>query len=407
MDHVARYQALVDFLLPYQEIWRNEIMLQYPRPLDAFDPAWLEELGARIGPEEAWRLTQGWGWDKLRAPGLFEFHHQLVELCDLPQAQRLAPLVERTQTWVHIIPKKQHEIERLAPLIAHQLKPGSRLVDIGGGQGHLAQTIAHHYGVPVTSLDMDAELQRIGRHWQDIKWPGRENAVTFSLHRIERRDSQFAALLGPDCVTSGLHTCGPLAVAHMEAAVMGGATLVNMPCCYHKLQLEDCGLSNLSQRAPLPWNQFALTLASGAHHKASEKDIAFRSQVKRYRYTLHFLLHDELSTPGHVTLGNCPEALYYGPFAGYAREQLRRLGLVSLRSDDQLEAYYHDPRNQQLVRGMLAATIVRDRFGRALEVALICDRLVWLEEQGYHAEVYELFDPQVSPRNLVIIAKPQ
>lgn len=408
MEHRARYEALVEFLLPYQDIWRNEIMLQYPRSLAAYDPAWVEELTQRLSSEFTFELLQGRGWSALQ-PSLAAFHDALSELSQFPSALAKSALPVKAVSWVKIIPKKQHELERLAPLIAElaQTHEARDVVDIGGGVGHLAQTLAHHYGLRVTSLDMDPELQRSGVRWQLHKWEDSPHKVSFREHRIARNDHGFAALMGPETLTTGLHTCGGLGVAHMEAAALARAAVVNMPCCYHKLDIADCNLSSEAQAQPLPWNLFGLTLAAGAHRKVTLKDVQFRDKMKRFRYTLHFLLHDEFGVQGQVTLGNCPPELYDGRFAAYAREQLRRLELASAWSDEKLEAYFQAEKNHTLIKRMLAAATVRDVMGRTLEAALLTDRALWMEEKGYAVDVREVFDPTISPRNIALLARAQ
>lgn len=397
-----RYQALVDFLLPYQEIWRNEIMLQYPNSLRGYDSAWLAELREHISPEKALPLTQGMGWDQLRSPQLREFHATLLELTRFRKASPAVPFPANPKSWLHIIPKKKHELERLTPLLA-QWSEGKRVVDIGGGQGHLAQTLAHHYGLEVLSLDMDPELQTIGEKWQKIKWENSPHQVKFRAHQVQRSDETFAALMDTNTITTGLHTCGPLAVAHMEAAVLARASLVNLPCCYHKLAASDCNLSQLAQLRPFAWSIYALTLASGGHYKVTAEDIAFRNQMKRFRYTLHFLLHHEFGIKHQVILGESPREIYFAPFSAYVREQLGRLGLESPWSDQQLEDYLLKACHKELVDQMLAAALMRDAFGRAIEATIILDRVLWLREQGMECEVLEVFDPTLSPRNLVLV----
>ncbi len=408
MEHRARYEALVEFLLPYQDIWRNEIMLQYPRSLAAYNPAWVEELTQKLSAEFTFELLQGRGWSSLQ-PSLAAFHETLNELAHFPTALSKTGLPVKAVSWVKIIPKKQHELERLAPLLAElmQTQELSDVVDIGGGVGHLAQTLAHHYGFKVTSLDMDPELQRSGVRWQLHKWEDSPHKVNFQEHRVERTDKKFAALMGPRTLTTGLHTCGGLGVAHLEAGALARAAVVNMPCCYHKLELTDCNLSSSAQTHALPWNLFALTLAAGAHRKVTLRDVQFRDKMKYFRYTLHFLLHDEFGIKGQVTLGNCPPELYDGSFAIYAREQLTRLQLKSAWSDEKLDAYFQDKKNQTMIKHMLAAATVRDVLGRALEAAIITDRAIWMEEKGYAVDVHEVFDPTISPRNIVLLARAQ
>lgn len=405
MDLKTRYQALVDFLLPYQDIWRNEIMLQYPRPMDAYPAAWITEMRRHTAPSEIWKLLQGQGWDKLENPELVHFHQQLQHLSTFPKADG-SRFPAKPISWVHIIPKKQHEIEALAPLIdqlmqQHDLK---RVVDIGGGQGHLAQSVAHHYGREVLSLDMDPELQKTGRYWQQIKWKESSHQVEFRPHKIERNDQNFAALMDNKTLTTGLHTCGALAVAHIEAALLAGSAVMNMGCCFHKMVDGEWHLSSLPG---IPLNQFALTLASGAHLKVTEKDVAFRQQVRRQRYPLHFLLHHEFGMYENVTLGNSTEAIYNGGFADYVREQLSRIGMKTDLSDAALKDFQQNSERLELVEDMIAVGTIRDVLGRPLEAWIHTDRALWMEEQNYKVKIEEVFDPQQSPRNLLITAVPQ
>ncbi|MBY0517117.1 MAG: SAM-dependent methyltransferase [Bacteriovoracaceae bacterium] len=407
MNHAPRYEALVNFLISYQDIWRNEIMLLYPRPLAPYPLAWIEELEAINAPEVNWNLLMGKGWDKL-SPDLSRFHQELTELSLFPKAKPTAAFPTRSQSWIHIIPKKQHEIERLAPHIYDFMQSAKlkKIVDIGGGQGHLAQSMAHHYELDVTSLDMDESLQTLGLRWQEFKWPESKHPVTFRKHKITRQDEEFARLLDSSTLTTGLHTCGGLAVAHLEASLLARAHVLNMPCCYHKLELQDCNLSQNAKQKPLAWEQFSLTLASGAHRKVTLNDVEFRNQVKRYRYTLHFFLVQEFGMHEQVKLGNCEEKLYYGPFADYCRAQLAILNLETQLSDESLESFFQTKQHQELISKMLAAGVIRESFGRALEAAVITDRALWLEEQNYKASIYEIFNPEISPRNIVLEAKP-
>ena len=71
---------------------------------------------------------------------------------------------------------------------------------------------------------------------------------------------------------------------------------------------------------------------------------------------------------------------------------------------EELDAYYNDPERQQLISKMLAAGLVRNVFGRLLELYIQLDRVIYLEEQGYEARLLEVFEEPVSPRNIAIVA---
>jgi len=44
MDLRQRLKEISEFILPYQRIWQNEIMLDYPAPTVAYPAHWVEEL---------------------------------------------------------------------------------------------------------------------------------------------------------------------------------------------------------------------------------------------------------------------------------------------------------------------------------------------------------------------------
>src|SRR5690606_4752235 len=94
-------------------------------------------------------------------PSLLEFYQEIELLTQFSSPQELPPLPEDKFSWIKIIPKKQHEIKKLAPLVDHYYRQENveRIIDIGGGIGLLSQTLAKSYHHKITSLDMDQELQ--------------------------------------------------------------------------------------------------------------------------------------------------------------------------------------------------------------------------------------------------------
>lgn len=408
MSNLARFRELSDFLLRYQEIWKNEIMLLYPRPLEHFPLIWVEDLARFHDDQILWELSLHQGLDRLRDPSLQEFFQRASELGALEQAPPLPGVNETPVSWLYMIPKKQHELARLAPL-AHDVfqRAGlERVLDLGGGQGHFAQTLAHHYQIPVESIDMDETVQKTGLARQQKKWPNSPTPVNFRTHRVDAVDPFFISLMDEKTLATGLHTCGALAVSHIQAAATRRATVLNLGCCYHKLRDGEYDLSHEAKERALSWNQFALTLAAGPHRKITLRDVRMRNQVKRFRYALHFLLHDEFGLREQVSLGNCPESLYFGDFASYAQEQFSRLQLTA-PSAMALNAYQADPQRQAMIHQMITVGLARDALGRPLEVYLLLDRALWLEECGYQVHLQEVFDPHVSPRNIALCGHPR
>lgn len=42
-----------------------------------------------------------------------------------------------------------------------------------------------------------------------------------------------------------------------------------------------------------------------------------------------------------------------------------------------------------------------------VETLILLDRLLYIQEQGFHAELLPIFSPELSPRNLVLVATKQ
>ena len=126
--------------------------------------------------------------------------------------------------------------------------------------------------------------------------------------------------------------------------------------------------------------------------------------MKFFRYAIHFLLHDEYGLKKLVTLGNSNPKLYDESFGTYVLEQFRRINLTPKHTLEELDAYFANHERQEFIWKMLAAGLIRNAFGRLLELYILLDRVIYLEEQGYTTNLFEFFDEELSPRNLGIVA---
>lgn len=409
MNHRQRLLEIAEFLRPYQSIWQNEILLLYPTPLRDFKSEWVQDLAAVTDKNKQIKLERHEGAEFLTHPELLAYYQRRQELIQVETAPKRAPMPTDRFTFLFMIPKKQYEIRQLAPHIDHFYRQQNieQLVDIGGGLGLLAQTLANYYGHQVTSVDLDARMQETGRdrNRKNLR-PGR-SPVNYVNLKVDAQELRFQELLSANSMTVGLHTCGPLAVDQLRASSQRQVrSVINLGCCYHKI--HDDAYQNISrfarENAPLYLSQFALPLASRAHKKMSEEDREFKLKVKKFRYSIHFLLHDEYGIPEFLGLGNSPRKLYDGPFSAYALEQLARAGITPKHTVNELDAYFHQSARQELIDQMVAAGILRDSMGRLLELYLLLDRAIYLEEEGYEVELLACFDEELSSRNIGIFA---
>ncbi len=386
-------------------------MLQYPHPLEHYPPDWIEEL-YQIRDKETLINLEKRHPPRLKTSTLLTFFHRLEELCKLPSLPALPIFPEGRFSFLYMIPKKQHEIKKLAPFVNHFSKALGidQIVDIGGGQGHLAQSLTNHYNLRTLSLDMDQSLQATGkkRHQKNYKFP--ENRVEFLTLKVTAEEPRFVSLLGEKTLTLGLHTCGPLANYQLQSSCKKRIKgIISIGCCFDKLA-GHTGCQNISKfsqgmKNQLYFNQYALTLATRAHQKMSEKDHVFKLKVKFYRYAIHFLLWDVYGITENVTLGNTHPKVYNASFAEYAQEQLKRLSLPCKQTQDELNAFFEQSKIQDLIWKMLAAGLIRNALGRILELYILLDRAIFLEEQDYRVSIMEFFDEPLSPRNIGIVAE--
>jgi hypothetical protein len=411
MNYRERFIQIKNFLKPYQKIWENEIMLMYPTPLEGYKLDWIEDLRRFQDKKDVMRLEKKDVKDYILNPTLIDYYQTIDTLCDLPKSEVYPPMPEDRFTWLFIIPKKQHEIKRLAPHLNHlyQHHHIKNILDIGGGIGLLAQGLNNEYKLNVTSVDMNSELQKTGfaRHEKNAK--NILNKVKYKEVFVSQ-DENFTKLIDPYTMTVGLHTCGKLALDIIQvSSAQRTPVLVNFGCCYHTLHVNK-DLQNISKFAressseAIWMNKYALTLACRAHKKMDEKDYDLKLKVKLFRYAIHILLHDHYGIKEIVTLGNSSPKLYDQSFGIYALEQFKRLNLSVVHSEKELNDFFRKKELQILIQRMLAAGLIRNALGRVLELYLTLDRAIYLEEQGYEVLVQEFFEEEVSPRNIGITA---
>jgi Methyltransferase domain len=410
VNHRQRLAEIAEFLKTYEAIWQHEIMLLYPHPFVDYNMEWVEALARVTNLPDLIRLEKKQISGLISNPELLAFYNRIDELTAVEKVTEAAPMPVDSKTWLFMIPKKQYEIGKLAPVAArfyldHRI---SRVIDIGGGVGFLAQTLANQYDMEVLSVDMDPVLQQTGRERHAKNF--RRRQVQFLTRKVDVNDESFNSLLRPTDMSMGLHTCGNLANDQIRFTTKNRlAGLMNFGCCYHKLE-NSPDSQNISAHAKslgLPeMSRYALTLASRAHYKMNEKDQELKQKVKLYRYAMHMLLHDEYDVKKLISLGNSNPKLYDEDFGTYALEQISRTQLTPRHSKDELNAYFMRPEKKRELWLMMASGFQRNALGRVLELYILLDRVCYLEEQGYQTQLLEFFDEETSPRNLGIMAFP-
>lgn len=411
MHDETRIREIADFLHSITPIWHDEILHTYPNYRDNYPSPWIDELD-RLTVEELFLVDAREDYSSLKNSEFRQFVDKIHELGTIPKESFK---IKELPSWAFnkVKNKKRHEISTICSYIG-QLKENysfEKVTDIGGGVGHLARILAYYYGLETTSIDQDNELQEVGRkRLKKYPRPDEGKPVHFINAFFGEENNSVKTEINQafqgDVLTLGLHTCGPLAIKHIERSIeQKSLMMLNFGCCYNKLNTSnEVNLSKISQSLGIDLTEHALTLATRGHNKMTFEDYQLKCNVKRFRYTLHLLLRDKFNVTNFVSVGEVHTKVYYGDFSAYALDKLSILKIENKLSKSDVLEYYENPKVKSEVRRMFLCNIIRWQLGRVMELYILLDRVLWLKERNYEANLKEFFNSSLSPRNIGITA---
>lgn len=404
-------KKISDFLTPLTPLWAEEVLNEYPKTMDSFKKVWLDEIST-WDLELEWKVDCGVDLENLPESDLKILFLKLKELEEVPRWPETEEFSYPSWALHKVGGKKQHEIQRIVPLLETlNLNPGDTFVDIGGGKGHLSRILCLYHGLNGITLDTNDEFQNLGKlRLEKYKKPEGAGNLEFRLHTFGESSCKDTErkIFDQAKVSFGLHTCGPLALHHLSKTEHQKG-LLNFGCCYQKMEPQrDTHLSQYCrENASLALTQFSLTLASRGHTSISLKDYELKKKVKKLRSALHFFLIESGLQDKFITVGSAHPRLYHLSFEDYALQKLIELGMNvdSSISKDQLKNFWRDEELQEKLEIIYQANLVRWRFGRILEKFVLYDRALKYVEEGHPVEVYQFFDETLSPRNIGLLKR--
>ncbi len=411
MDFKSHFNNIHSFLSQYERLWHDEVLNFYPHAISHYDPSWINELKG-LDDNVLWQIDCKNDPTSLEDTELSRFIKKAKSITCLNSKNNEEGL-DTLPEWAFkkVKEKKRHEILIIAKKIQALSKKHnfSHIVDIGGGVGHLSRILSHYYGHDCISLDQNNEFQEIGKK-RLIKYPRPKEAgevnfvnLTFGASNDEH---DLKNVFAKTSLSLGLHTCGPLAVRHIQTNLKYNTKgLINFGCCYNKIESsQDVNLSNYAKTNPLSLSKYALTLATRGHNDMNYEEFLLKKRVKYYRYALHLLLYKKLGQKEFMTAGEANAKLYWQNFSVYANEKLNILKIEHNLSPNDLDEFFNSDEVQKEIETMFLANIIRWQFGRVVEHYILTDRCLFLEEKGLDVKMEELFDNQLSPRNIGITA---
>ncbi|KAK8380525.1 hypothetical protein O3P69_016841 [Scylla paramamosain] len=338
----------------------------------------------------------------------------------------------------HLKPKKQHEVARLAIVAAQVARCvcDGVMVDVGSGQGHLSRLLAYGHDVRVVCLEaedkfidgarkfdhqLEKAVEKMTRKNTSLPPlpPGPRHAVCHLQPNMDPHTfTKVITGVWPDlqsrgevCGLLGLHTCGDLAptLLRIFTSMPACQAMVSVGCCYMKLTTaseENPGfpMSNFVRR--LPGHALSYESREVACHAVEMYTDrlslgADNLKVHCYRACLEEILVKHWPHHYHAGLRSVNNA-HHMDFSTYAKQAVSRLQDVVLPEVDLTseETLHNLTRWQQVV----VYYSLRLLLAPVVEAVVLLDRLLFLHDNGLEGILFPAFDPQLSPRNHVLVS---
>lgn len=234
----------------------------------------------------------------------------------------------------------------------------------------------------------------------------------------------------PDFVLTGLHACGDLSATLLRHFVHCPhvRAITSVACCYMKITTRENPNPPGLVRCPntpspdqeLPPSQFGYPMSSWvqglpehqlsyvarerACHAIEDYTQRLRDQSEQlkshcYRAMLEVFIKDtrpDMCRRGIQTI----KKSHLLPFTEYARLGLARVGLPpDLPLDPARVEALLEQQGRVVVYFSLSLLLAP-----AVETLVLLDRMIYLQENGVDSKLVPLFDPNISPRNFVLVA---
>ncbi|WP_420826984.1 methyltransferase [Aquipseudomonas campi] len=393
-DLLTRFQALDDFLVAHQALWRPKPFTSLSLPWELDHPELAQWLRARSLEQAEASHNQPHLLDAPAPfPQLARTALQLSELGELPGIT-LASLPARYS--VDVPGRKWQQIEAFASRL-HFRQPPSHWLDWCAGKGHLGRLLAHD-GSALTCLEYDPQLVAAGQ----------QLSARLQLPALHQQQDVLAADAANKLLSEhspvALHACGDLHVRLLQlASAKGCKQLAVAPCCYNRIQAAHYQpLSSPAQNSTLQLSRDDLGLPLSETVTAGQRVRRQRDQSMAWRLAFDLLQRQLRGSDQYLPTPSLPVSWLAKDFADYCRDlaALKELPLPAPRDWQHLEA-----QGWQRLAQVRNLELLRNLFRRPLELWLLLDRALYLEAQGYSVQLGSFCSYQLSPRNLLLLAE--
>lgn len=293
------------------------------------------------------------------------------------------------------------------------------------GKGHLGRLIAYQQQERSEEIDQQNHYQITSLEWQQkLCQQGEREAHKWQLQQSfvhgDAFDQQAGELIQTNTHAVALHACGDLHCQLIHHASQRQAkSLLIAPCCYHLIRAESYQpLSQQAQQSQIQLSKQDLKIPLQETVTGGQRVGNLRDTELLWRMAFDQLQKQLLGSNNYMPLPTIPKHLLTGEFKDFITWAIsnRKLdqfisvdmvvdvnaGVDKLNLDSHLGSYLEQ--GQQRVQQIRRMELVQHLFRRPLELWLVLDRMLSLQEAGFHVELTEFCQKNLTPRNLLIKA---
>jgi len=289
--------------------------------------------------------------------------------------------------------RKQLQLSALLGSLGSLVADARRIVDVGAGSGHFTRLSAQHFDREALGLERNPE--RVARAKKRV---GTEFKATFAVVDALRDGLQLRA----DDLAIGLHACGELGDALVQAVAESGADLALVSCCLQKISAPR--RQALSQRAAgFVLSKDILGLSNLTSQAIGvEASMVHNLRGREARYALRQLLRARgLDIAPNAELRGINRRRAQVGLGEIAARALEQRGLSPATP---AEVAHHEAEASRHFHAIRRLSLPRNMLARVVELSVVLDRAAHLEENGYFVRVATLFERAVTPRNISLFA---
>ncbi|XP_028170962.1 protein RRNAD1 [Ostrinia furnacalis] len=322
----------------------------------------------------------------------------------------------------HVKLKKRHEISLMAEVVYHTASQTNcnGVLDFGSGLGHLVRVLGYKYNLYAAGIESQTQLTEEARKLDlELEYTASKHLSIESMDNLKRPShynmtlschSQLLELKLPGSMNNyglvGLHPCGdlgPLLLKHFIKC-HSSKFICLVGCCFMKLTSEgypmseyvkglDSGLSYPSREIAC----HAIEVYCDRLKKGDYEDLkihAFRAALERILVGINpALKHAPIRSIKHS------DSLTFERYCSLAFERLQ----LPLPCH---EAVWARARYDLIQwRRVVIVYTLRLALAPLVETVILLDRMLYVLEQGLSCEIRPVFDPKISPRNHIMIAR--